>query len=156
MPPSAIPALLLAILAPTFAGADDQRGPPGPPPGPTVTQWSFQEHIVIHVPRVPERATPAPAAAPVRWREKKGPHCLPLASMAGAVITSPSQIDLVLAGGKRVRAKLDGQCQPLDYYSGFFIRPTADGQICADRDAIRVRSGASCGIGEFRTLVVRK
>lgn len=134
------PLLLLAALAPAAAMGDDRV---------EVAQLFFRERIVIRVPRMPVQ----PVAAPIEWKEKKGPKCLPIATMAGAVITSPTQVDLVLKGGGRMRAKLDGDCKPLDFYSGFYIRPTTDGQVCADRDAIRVRSGASCPIDTFRKLV---
>ncbi len=135
-----IPSVLLALVAPAAAMGQVE-----------VAQLTIRERIVIRVPRMPVQ----PVAAPIAWSEKKGPKCLPIASMAGALISSPTQVDLVLKGGQRVRAKLDGDCTPLDFYSGFYIRPTRDGQVCADRDAIRVRSGASCPIDTFKKLVPR-
>ena len=115
-----------------------------------VAQLWIRERLTIRVPRL--SPPPAPLPAPVRWREKKGPDCVPVARMAGAMIAAPRLVDLVLIGGDRVRAVLDGACQPLDYYSGFYIRPNTDGLACAGRDSIRVRSGAACGIARFRTL----
>jgi len=47
-------------------------------------------------------------------------------------------------------------CPALDFYSGFYLRPSADGQVCADRDTVHARSGGQCGIERFRTLVPRK
>ena len=138
------PTLLLGLLAPAAAMGDDQV---------EVAQLTIRQRLVIRVPRMP---MPERVTTPTVWKEKKGPKCLPIASMAGALISSPSQVDLVLQGGARVRAKLDGDCRPLDFYSGFYIRPTADGQVCADRDAIRVRSGASCPIDTFKRLVPGK
>ena len=76
--------------------------------------------------------------------------------MAGAAINAPTLVDLVLTGGSRVRAKLDGDCAPLDFYSGFYIRPSADGKVCSGRDSIRVRSGASCTIKQFRALTPKR
>ena len=136
-----LPTLLLALLAPAAMAVDDRV---------ELAQLTIRERIVIRVPRMP---VPQRVTTPVNWKEKKGPKCLPIGSMAGALISGPSQVDLVLQGGSRVRAKLDGDCKPLDFYSGFYIRPTADGQVCADRDAIRVRSGASCPIDTFKRLV---
>ncbi len=54
-----------------------------------------------------------------------------------------------MAGGKRLRAHLDDDCGPMDFYNGFYLRPKADGKVCADRDVLRMRSGASCGIAKF-------
>ena len=144
------PLLLLSLAAPA-AAVDETR----------VTRLTIRERIVIRVPRVapagtaPVGRTPLPASKPLVWRETKGPKCIPAQGMAGAMITAPKQVDLVLMGGKRVRAKLDGDCKPLDFYGGFYLRPSADGMICADRDSIKMRSGASCGIDNFKTLVAR-
>lgn len=148
MPQSTFPVILLALAAPVAATADareDERGI-------ELAQLTIRERIVIRVPM----AAPPPVAlaqpTPTRWRERKGPRCIPAQSMAGALVSARNQVDLVLQGGRRVRAKLDGDCRPLDFYSGFYLRPSADGMICADRDAIRVRSGATCGIDRFRLL----
>jgi hypothetical protein len=116
-------------------------------------QLTIRERIVIRVPRMP-MATAAPK--PIKWKEKKGPKCVAAAGMAGALISARNQVDLVMVGGKRLRVKLDGDCRPLDYYGGFYLRPASDGMICADRDAIRVRSGASCEIDQFRLLEASK
>lgn len=147
---TALPILLLAIAAPVSATAD---APAAGDRGVQLAQLTIQQRIVIRVPM----AAPAAAAPPqpVRWKEKKGPRCIAAQRMAGALISAPNQVDLVLIGGRRVRAKLDGDCRPLDFYSGFYVRPAADGMICADRDAIRVRSGAACGIEKFKLLVAK-
>lgn len=111
-------------------------------------QLTIRQQLMI---RVPTRRQPA---EPTRWKEKNGPKCIPADALAGAHI-SPEGVDLLLRGGKRVRAKL-GRCPPLDYYSGFYVRPGSDGRICEDRDSIRVRSGGSCEIDAFRRLVPAK
>lgn len=152
-----LPLLLLALAVPAPTAADGQRSRAAVQVG----QVTIRERVIIRVPRMAQSATmPAgalPAAPkPITYKEKKGPKCIAAASMAGAMITSPKLVDLVLKGGKRVRARLDGECRPLDFYSGFYLRPAADGQICADRDSIRVRSGASCDIDEFRTLIAAR
>ncbi len=141
-----LPALLIALLAPAVATLADAQ----------VTRIIIRERMVIRLPRLSPDPVVAPMPAPIRWREKKGPACVPVGRMAGAMIVSPRQVDLVLIGGQRVRAVLDGACQPLDFYSGFYIRPNSDGLACAGRDTIRIRSGASCDIAKFRTLVARK
>ena len=149
MPQFALPVTLLALAVPVAAVAD------APVDQVELAQLTIRERIVIRVPMA-SRAAPAAAPAPIRYKEKKGPRCIPAQTMAGALISAPNQVDLVLIGGKRVRAKLDGDCKPLDFYSGFYVRPAKDGMICADRDAIRVRSGAACEIDQFRLLQVRK
>ena len=110
-----------------------------------LAQLTFRQQVII---RLPSRQPPP---EPTRWREKKGPKCIPADALAGAQI-SREGVDLLLRGGKRVRARL-GRCPPLDYYSGFYIRPGPDGRVCENRDAIHVRSGGSCEIDNFRLLV---
>lgn len=145
MPYPALPVTLLALMLPALAAGDG--APVRRQRGVELTQLTIHERIVI---RVPMTAVPPPR--PIKWKEMKGPKCIVAATMAGAIVSAPDQVDLVMLGGQRIRAKLESDCRPLDFYSGFYVRPAADGMICAERDPIRVRSGASCPIDQFRTL----
>jgi hypothetical protein len=115
-----------------------------------LAQLTIRQQVII---RVPARIQPVPE--PQDFKEKDGPKCIPAADLAGAQI-SRRGVDLLLRGGRRVRARLAGDCPPLDYYSGFYIRQGMDGQVCQKRDPIRVRSGGSCEIDRFRLLVPAK
>ena len=128
--------------------------PPAAPDQPEqFAQLVVREQIMV---RVQQR--PAPPVAPVQYKEGKGPKCVPARAILGASLQGPDKVDLVLRDRSRVRAKLDSSCPALDYYYGFYIRPNADGMICADRDSIRSRVGGQCGIERFRSLqaVARK
>ena len=97
---------------------------------------------------------PARKAAPtLKWREKKGPKCVEASELRGAAVIEDDAIDMILQGGKRVRAELEGRCPALAFYSGFYLRPGDDGRMCADRDAVHTRAGAQCRITRFRTLL---
>lgn len=133
---SAIPLMLLAAAAPLPA-AD--------------AQVSIRERITI---RIPTAAPMTPIEMP-RWVEKGGPKCLPGDQLAGAIVSDGDAVDLVMKGGARVRARLAGDCAALSYYGGFYIKPGGDGAVCAGRDEIRARSGASCGIKVFRKLIAK-
>ena len=109
-------------------------------------QLVVREQIMVRV-----QTRPAPAA-PVQWKEGKGPKCVPARAVVGASLPSENSVDLVMRDRTRVRARLDSSCPALDYYYGFYIRPNADGMICADRDSIRSRVGGECGIERFRGL----
>ncbi|MBY8820770.1 hypothetical protein K7G82_00605 [Sphingomonas colocasiae] len=111
-------------------------------------QVTIRERVII---RVPTRQS-APAK-PIKWKEKKAPRCISLNALAGAAITGEDSVDLILRGGTRLRARLDRDCPALDFYSGFYIKPTRDRRICADRDTIHARSGGQCEINSFKTLV---
>lgn len=144
MPRRSILALPLVLAAPVLAAGEtgiDRPGIDG-----QVTTMTFHERIVLRVPRL------APPPPQVTWKEKRGPKCIAAGDLAGALVSGPGVVDLVLTGNRRVRARLDDSCEPLDFYSGFYLKPSADGRICADRDTIRVRSGTSCRIDAFRTL----
>ena len=131
---------LLLASAPAFAQAA--------PIGWSITQFSFHRRTVVRVPRV------APSA-PTQWRERKGPQCVAANQLAGAIV-HPDGADLVLLGGDRVRVKLDGDCPALGYYSGFYLKPAADGMVCTGRDAIRSRAGDACRIRGFKRLVPKR
>lgn len=113
-----------------------------------LAQLTVEQSLIV---RVPSR-TPA---RPLRWKSKKGPKCVAMSSIAGAAVVADDAIDLALRGGQRLRAHFSSRCPALDYYSGFYILPTEDGKICADRDVIRTRSGGQCEITRFRRLVLR-
>ena len=129
------------IVALLLAGGGEGDSTPA-----ILAQLSIRQQVIIRVPARP------PTRDPTRWKERNGPKCIPAAALAGALISSQG-VDLLLRGGRRVRAKLS-RCPPLDYYSGFYVRPGVDGRICEDRDSIRVRSGGACEIDRFRSLVL--
>jgi hypothetical protein len=86
----AIPAVLIALAAPLAVAADPVQDLDGV----EVAQLSIHQRIVIRVPRL--ALQPAPRAAPIRWKEKHGPHCIAAASLAGALVSGPDAVDLVL------------------------------------------------------------
>ena len=136
----ALPLTLLALAAPALAGDDI-----------LLAQLTIRRHVVVRVPRMdPPRA---PLARPIEWRERKGPECIPVGEMGGAIVSARDRIDLVMRGGKRVRAEFDDDCPGLDFYRGFYLKPAADGMVCAGRDVVRARSGAKCPVKRFRKLV---
>lgn len=145
----ALPITLFALAAPAVAVVPSDLA------GVRIAQ--IHERIIIRVPRMSHRslAKTTSAAAP-EFKEHKGPKCVAVGDIAGATLGKPGRVDLMMDNGTRLRAKLDGDCKPLDYYTGFYIRPAADGLICQDRDAIRMRSGATCEIEGFKSLRIKR
>lgn len=108
---------------------------------------SVEQRLIVRVPVRPR------VNGRLRWEEANyGPKCLPVQAVAGASLAGNDGIDFVLQGRKRVRAKLDSECDGLDFWEGFYIQPE-DRRICAGRDTIRSRVGGVCGISKFRMLV---
>ena len=115
----------------------------------SVTRLVVQDEVIIRVPVIPH-----PVAPELQWEERKGPKCIPTATIQRALLSGSEQVDFVLAGRGRMRAQLDEDCPALDFYGGFYLQPE-DQQICAGRDAIHSRMGGSCTIQRFRHLVPR-
>ncbi|MCA1653378.1 MAG: hypothetical protein ABR588_07675 [Sphingomicrobium sp.] len=101
--------------------------------------------------RIPVRPHP-PMTPMIEWQEHKGPKCLPAASLAGAMLAGRDAIDFITRDRQRFRARIDDDCTALDFYDGFYVQPQDD-RLCARRDEIRSRMGASCRIEKFRTLI---
>jgi len=120
-----------------------------------LAQVTIREQILIRVPMRLRQAPEHPQQV-IEWKESRGPKCLPMQSIAGATLIGQNSVDLVLKDRSRVRARLEKSCPALDYYYGFYIRPNADGQICADRDIIRSRVGGQCEIEKFRSLTAER
>jgi hypothetical protein len=137
-------ALLLALV-----------GTAAPSPGEAQAHYGqvvYHERIMIRVSEGMRGDSAAAQSQLPRWKEKKGPKCVAMRTIAGAALIGQNSVDLILRDRSRVRAKLESSCPALDYYHGFYVTPTSDGQICADRDPIRSRMGGECGIDKFKTL----
>lgn len=88
----------------------------------------------------------------LKWEEKKAAKCQPLRSIAAALGTGERHLDLLMRDGTRMRAKFPKSCRGQDFYAGFYVSPTEDGMICANRDVLKARSGMACRIDRFRRL----
>jgi hypothetical protein len=148
-----------ALLLPSAPPGDERKAAPVAPSASRVAQVRIQQHFVIRVPRpdtVRRVSAPAAPLPPIAWVEKDSDKCVKIQNLAGATITRPDSVDLFLSGGKRVRARLGNECPALDFYTGFYVKPTKDGMVCAKRDVFRSRSGGECKIKAFRTLVPQR
>jgi hypothetical protein len=140
-------AMMLLVLG---TDDDDQRRAPTLPGGVTVRQ----QQVIIRITPAPPaaRATPAGAPPALRWREGRGPRCISWGRILAAVSPRQNSVDFVFRDGQRVRVQLERHCPSLDFYRSLYIRPTRDGQLCAERDNIRSRTGGECTIDQFRSL----
>ena len=133
-------ALLSLILAASAPSAEPVQ----------YAQLTPRQQLIVRVPVRIRQITPLSQL--YDWKEGKGPNCLPASAISGAARVGQTSVDLILRDRRRFRAKLDSNCPALDYYYGFYINPTVDGLVCADRDIIRSRVGGECGIERFRSL----
>lgn len=151
--PLPIPFFLLSLFVTPLEAAQDRSAPRQ---GTVRTTVRIQQHIIVRVPRVslPRQpiAYPAPLP-PISWTERRAAECVPVQTLAGASVTRSDSVDLLLAGGKRMRARFNADCPTIDFYAGLYVRPASDGQLCARRDSVRSRSGGECRIETFSALV---
>jgi hypothetical protein len=140
--------LAAAALLLIGAGASQDSAPP--PPQLQFAQVTVRQQVIIRVPRGGHARVEA-SASPIQWREAAGPRCISIRQIAGAMPAAAS-VDFLLHDNRRIRAQLGQRCAGLDYYRGMYLNANPDGQICAERDAIRSRMGGQCGIVEFRSL----
>ena len=125
------------------------------PRAPRGTVTVRHQQIIVRLP-APAAGAASAGRSLVRWRESRGPRCIPVSSLAGATLLGPNSVDLILRDNRRYRAHLGRRCPALDFYRGFYIDTTADGRICAARDAIRSRAGGVCEIEAFRALTAEQ
>jgi hypothetical protein len=154
MPNPIVPTLILLLAAPVPTEGQ------GRVDGVVLAQLTIRQRIIIRIPRPPVGPTPEPRV-PIeqdvrRIAEKKGPKCVPVQRLAGSAVARKDSVDLMMADGSMIRAKLDNDCPALNFYNGFYIKPTPDGMLCADRDVIRARSGRACPISSFKRLETKR
>lgn len=112
-----------------------------------VTRLIVQDEVILRIP-----VEPRPVGPPIHWVERKGPRCIPVGAIRGAVLSGPEQVDFLVGNRSRVRAEFDEDCPALDFYSGFYVQPDGE-RLCAGHDAIHSRMGGSCTIERFKLLV---
>ncbi|MCI1141357.1 hypothetical protein MOP88_01795 [Sphingomonas sp. WKB10] len=148
--------MLLAGTMPVLVSAGES---PDRLNGVQFAQMTVHERIIIRVPRMGpargrRRAAAVGAAAdavegkegPQMHRRRRHRRCARLRPRRGRPGDGRRQAP---ARAPRRRLRAHGLLQRL------YLRPKADGKVCADRDVLRMRSGASCGIARFKTLVAR-
>lgn len=151
-------------LSPVFDGAPRNRGA-GPAVDdetvgvmpPTVSGVvTIERRIIVRIPTLPRPTSEVrsfvPKAAGANSVSRKGATCLSVRSVKGATLDDKVGILFVTTGDSRYRADLERGCRPVDFQSGFYLNPAADGAICAGRDMLHARSGLRCAITGFTRL----
>ncbi len=103
---------------------------------------------VRRVPVQPPATAPAPSL-PGRVLKRA---CVPVDSIAGAIVTDDRSIELRLKGGARWRMRFAEACPALGYYEGFYYRRARAGYLCAGHDAVIARSGGECPIADLTRI----
>jgi hypothetical protein len=118
---------------------------------------TIRRRIIIRIPLLPP--VMGVPAAPGRSAKRgvlplltgPGPQCISQRLIQGATISERNGV-IIMTAKSRYQARLERACRPADFQSGFYINPTADGEICAGRDLLHARSGANCLITRFSAI----
>ena len=121
---------------------------------------TIQRRVIIRVPSLPAAAVTTPPPAERRALLADGsppkalprPGCLALRTLRGAYAGDRAGIVLLTTLSSNYRATLEKGCRSADFQAGFYLEPAADGALCAGRDILHARTGASCVVTAFRRL----
>ena len=128
---------------------------------PAQNQVRVEQHMIIRIsPQAPQRPMPPNVLldlprrdAGPRFAERSMGRCLPVSSITSVQPDIGSRLILFLRDRRMVSATLDRACRARDFYSGFYVERTPDGQLCVDRDTLLSRSGANCKLTRIRQLI---
>lgn len=128
---------------------------------PELGQVRIEQRVIIRISPGPTSTREQLLADPrrqgttqTRYRQEKLKGCVAVSSIA-AMEPVPEQNRLLLFMRDRriLSVALERACNARDYYSGFYVERSEDGQICARRDQLQSRTGASCSVTQFYRLV---
>lgn len=120
-------------------------------------QVRIEQRVVVRIaPARPRNSLVAdlPRNFPDRLAERKMEKCVPLKGVAGVQTGGPSRLILFLKDRRMVSAELEKACRARDFYSGFYVEPSSDGNLCVKRDKLQSRTGVKCEFSQFRQLVM--
>lgn len=159
----------IALLLPALTAVEVPResGRPSTPisqpvaDAPVAQQISVSQQVTV---RITARPAPMPlepaifesdaqAGREPPFVERKVGKCLPISVIVGVQPVSDNRLLLILRDERMITAQLEKGCQARQFYSGFIVKRSADGQICVKREALLSRSGASCQVVALRQLV---
>ena len=88
-----------------------------------------------------------------RFEEEKIDDCVPIGSIAGVQPARENRLLLFMRDRRILTAALERACRAEDFYAGFYIERSEDGQLCTRRDRLQSRAGASCRVDQLNRLV---
>lgn len=99
-------------------------------------------------PTLPQMRPNAP-----RFRERKTGKCMPAMGIAAVQPITDGRLMFYMRDRRMLAAGLEKACSARDFYLGFYMSKTPDGQLCVGRDAIHSRAGTTCKLKDVREYV---
>lgn len=127
--------------------------------GQTAQQVRIERRVIMRInPRpMPTRRNlmaELPPGPPVtRVVERRVGKCLKLDAIAATRPERGGRLMLFMRDRRIIAADLERACSARDFYSGFYLEPNEDGQLCIDRDRLQSRSGSKCQVSRLREIV---
>jgi hypothetical protein len=96
---------------------------------------------------------PQPRSSSIRVRERKTGKCMPALGIAAVQPITDGRLMFYMRDRRMIAAGLEKACSARDFYLGFYMSKTTDGQLCVGRDAIHSRAGTTCKLKDVREYV---
>ncbi|RJY08844.1 hypothetical protein [Aurantiacibacter aquimixticola] len=90
---------------------------------------------------------------PTRFAEEDHGDCVDASSIVGVQPSGDNRLLFFTSDRQILAASLEDQCLARAFYAGFYIERSDDGRLCANRENLRSRAGASCQVENFSRLV---
>ncbi|NNC58980.1 MAG: hypothetical protein HKO05_03200 [Erythrobacter sp.] len=116
-------------------------------------QTRVEQRIIIRISPARPRPNALPQQMPRRVVEQKMGKCVALRDIVAVQTGGPSKLILFLDDRRMISAQLPKTCSARDFYSGFYVEPSEDGNLCTKRDRLQSRNGTKCQISSFSQLV---
>ncbi|MFM9936011.1 MAG: hypothetical protein ACKVOL_07400 [Novosphingobium sp.] len=152
--------------------AEGPGGLAGPLDADTWSQVRIEQRVIIRInPREPGRDALAPQVLPmqpivqpinpalrpntvqIRVRERKAGNCMPATGIAAVQPITDGRLMFYMRDRRMLAAGLEKACSARDFYLGFYMSKTTDGQLCVGRDPIHSRAGTTCKLKDVREYV---
>lgn len=109
-------------------------------PGPDETRNS----LIDNLPRRPLRSD---------YEEVQHDRCVRVSDIVGVQPARGNKLLLFTRDRSVLAASLANNCSARSFYSGFYVERSSDGRLCASRDRLQSRAGASCEVSGMSRLV---
>lgn len=96
---------------------------------------------------------PQPRSSPIRFRERKAGKCMPALGISAVQPLTDGRLMFYMRDHRMLAAGLEKACSARDFYLGFYMSKTPDGQLCVGRDQIHSRAGTTCKLKDVREYV---
>lgn len=127
---------------------------------PVENQVRIEQRVIIRIAPSSERVIRQSMARIAReaddYREERTADCVPIGSIAAVYPSRENRLLLLMRDRRVLSAALERACNAEDFYSGFYIERSEDGQLCSRRDRLQSRAGASCRVSHLSRLVAER